>query len=94
LVSKRTDIDELAGFIARASTVYAQRMVADIFAHAEILTHFPKAGRKIPERNDARYREVQVPPFRLIYKLEDEQIKILTVIHSRRSAGKIIKALK
>lgn len=88
------DIEELAEFIARDSVVYADRMVANIFESAEILILFPKAGRKIPEKNDPKYREIQVPPFRLLYKLDGVRPIVLAVIHSKRDASKLIKKLR
>jgi toxin ParE1/3/4 len=69
-------------------------MVADLFSEAEVLISFPKIGRKIPERDDPKYREIHVPPFRVMYKLEQDNVVILTVIHSRRNTAKIVKKLK
>jgi len=92
--SALADIDELAEFIARDSKVYADQMVTEIFERAAVLERFPKVGKKVPERNDPTYRELQVPPFRILYKVEEGKVTILAAIHARRNARKVIGKLK
>ena len=48
------------------------------------LPDFPYSGRKIPEVNNKAYREIIYGAYRIMYKLEDEEILILAVVHSAR----------
>lgn len=40
-------------------------------------------GRVVPE-GDGRQREVAFDPYRIIYRIEDDDIYIVTVVHSAR----------
>lgn len=44
-----TDIDEIAGFIAEDSVVYAEIQVERFFERVGILKSTPRAGRIVPE---------------------------------------------
>jgi toxin ParE1/3/4 len=89
-----SDIEEIAGFIERDSLQYASLVTSEIFQSVKVLSQFPRIGRKVPERNDPKLREVQVPPYRVIYRLLDEGVTILTVVHSRRNVRKLLRKIK
>jgi toxin ParE1/3/4 len=78
------DVDEIARFISRDSVVYAKAMVSRFFEAVELLKDFPKGGRVVPEREDERYRELIVRPYRVIYRLFDDRVEILAVVHGAR----------
>ena len=78
------DIESIAAFIERDSPVYARAVVAKIFEKAEILREFSELGRTVPELNDSAIREIFVYSYRLIYKVEDERILCVAVVHGRR----------
>lgn len=48
------------------------------------LKRFPFTGRPIPELPDGERREVIVAPFRIIYRVVEDQVRILAVVHGRR----------
>ena len=78
------DIQAIAEYIARDSTVYAESTVERIFQAPERLTEFPKLGRVVPEKNDETIREVLVFQYRIIYEIVASEIHILTVVHGKR----------
>ncbi|MDP4221558.1 MAG: type II toxin-antitoxin system RelE/ParE family toxin [Bacteroidota bacterium] len=88
-----SDIEEIAAYIERDSKHYASLLVSEIFERGNLLSYFPRIGRKVPERNAPQIREIQVPPYRVIYKLAKEEILILTVLHSRRNVKKLLRRL-
>jgi toxin ParE1/3/4 len=88
-----SDIEEIAAYIERDSKYYADIIVSEIFDHARILSDFPRFGRKIPERNNPEIREIQLSPYRIIYKLTKDRIVIITVVHSRRNVRKLLRNL-
>jgi toxin ParE1/3/4 len=49
----------------------------------------PRMGRIVPERRSLGYREVMVPPYRLVYAIADGEIHILRLWHARRDPAGI-----
>ena len=78
------DIEAIANFIARDSDYYAQMYVINIFDAAERLELFPESGRIVPELNRKEIREVIFGSYRIIYRIKDKLVEILTVYHSSR----------
>jgi len=61
-------------------------MVERLRAQAAQLARFPESERIVPEYNDPYLREVLVPPYRLIYRLQSgrDRVQIIAVVHSSR----------
>jgi addiction module RelE/StbE family toxin len=78
------DIQAIAEYIARDSTIYAETTVEQIFQAPERLVQFPKLGRVVPEKNDESIREIFVFQYRIIYEILVSEIHVLTVVHGKR----------
>jgi len=78
------DIESIATYIEKDSPIYAKSVVSKFFEKAEILQEFPELGRKVPEFNDTTIREVFVYSYRLIYKLSQQEILFVAVVHGKR----------
>lgn len=78
------DIEAIAEYIARDSTIYAESTIERIFQAPEKLMQFPKLGRVVPEKNDDSVREIFVFQYRIIYEILASEIHILTVVHGKR----------
>jgi plasmid stabilization system protein ParE len=48
------------------------------------LANFPECGRKAPEFDDPAIREILVYSYRIIYRLEQQEVVIAAVVHGRR----------
>jgi len=77
------DIESIATYIEKDSLFYAKLVVSKIFEKAEILQEFPELGRIVPETNDETIREVFIYSYRLIYKIKDNTILFIAVIHGK-----------
>ena len=84
------DLDKIAEYIALDKPSAAKKLVGNVFTKVERLENFPKSGRKPPELNESRYREVVVPPCRVFYRIEDENIFILYVMRNEKRLRKFI----
>ena len=62
----------------------ARRWVEGLFDAARSLTKFPRRGRQVPELNRPEYRESIYGKYRVIYKVTDKRVNILTVRHGRQ----------
>ena len=78
------DVDEIAEFIARGSANYASAVVDKLLDAARKLSTFPFAGRVVPEVGDELIREKFVLNYRLIYRIHNEDVIVLAVIHGKR----------
>jgi toxin ParE1/3/4 len=58
--------------------------VTRIVSAADDLLQFPRIGRRVPEWDDDTIRERIVGSYRLIYRVRDEHILIIAVIHGAR----------
>ena len=84
------DLDEIAEYIALDKPSAAKKLVGNIFTKVERLENFPKSGRKPPELNKSRYREVVIPPCRVFYRIDDESIFIIYVMRNEKKLRKFI----
>jgi toxin ParE1/3/4 len=60
------------------------RLVKEIISQIERLADFPESGRIVPEFDITNLREVIYPPFRIVYRLDGNKIKIVRVWRSER----------
>lgn len=78
------DVDYIATYIAQDSESYAASVVRTILAKARMLSDFPHIGRIVPEFDDEAIREVFAYSYRIIYRVEDDEITIAAVIHGKQ----------
>jgi addiction module RelE/StbE family toxin len=77
------DIEEIAAYLRKDSPLYAQQVVEELIAASRRLTQFPLRGRTVPELA-ATHRECFVYSYRLIYRVEQNHVLIIAVIHGKR----------
>jgi len=80
----RDDLKALVSFIKTDSPGYAQTFGLHIQQRVEQLHHFPESGRKIPEDKHGTYRELIVGNYRVVYRVDEETVTIVTLIHGAR----------
>ncbi len=59
-------------------------LVEEVLARVETLTDHPELGRIVPEFGQAFLRELIHPPFRLVYRLDPGQVRVVRVWRSER----------
>ena len=69
-------------YISLNSPAYARGMVDKITRRSEQIANQPFSGRKVPEYDAEDIREIIEKPYRIIYKIQPDQIDVLAVIHS------------
>lgn len=74
---------EIGEWIATERPAAAVRIVDGLFDAAEHLVAFPLRGRRVPEFNERTdLREIFFEQFRIVYKMSDTHVNILTVRHT------------
>lgn len=79
------DIDAIAEYIARDSIELASIFVRRLFEATDHLELFPKSGRMIPEINNPYCREVIYGAYRIMYRIEENEIWITGIIQGARN---------
>jgi len=78
------DLDSAAEYIHKDSPVYAASFVDRALNAGRSLDKFAERGRIVPELNEENIREIFVYSYRLIYRIEGDQISVLALIHGYR----------
>ena len=78
------DVESIRAFIAQDSGVYAELVARRIVAAVERLHDFPESGRIVPERNVPELREVILAPYRVVYRLRQGTVEVVSLFRSSR----------
>jgi addiction module RelE/StbE family toxin len=68
-------------YISLNSPVYAKGMVDRITRRSSQIADSPLSGRMVPEYQAPDIRELIEKPYRIIYRIKQDQIDVLAVIH-------------
>jgi plasmid stabilization system protein ParE len=79
------DLQVIHEYIAKDSPGYANRTIEKIVGTVETIPAFPFLGRAVPEIGLPAIRERIVGNYRIMYRIAESAIQILTVHHSARS---------
>jgi addiction module RelE/StbE family toxin len=87
------DLKNIIEYIAEDSPQDALKILNKIRQKASDLYTLPERGRIVPELQDQglfQFRELIIPPWRLIYRISERKIFVLSVIDSRRNVEDIL----
>ena len=74
-------MDAICAHIALDSPAYAKRMVDRLTRRSQQIADFPFSGRRVPEYDIDKIREIIEGPYRIIYHIKPDQIDVVAVIH-------------
>ena len=89
------DLKEIINFISIDSPQNTLEILKSIKQQASSLYTLPERGRIVPElqgQGILQYRELIVPPWRLMYRIDERKVYILSVIDSRRNVEDVLLA--
>jgi len=78
------DIASIAEYIAEDSTEVASLFVHRLIEATDRLQDFPLSGRIIPEIDNLDCREVIYGAYRIMYRVEGDDVWITGVVHGAR----------
>ena len=84
------NLEDIADYIALSNPLAASKLVKEIFLKVDRLEQFPASGRIPPEIADLEYMEVVVPPCRVFYRQEKDNVFILFVMRHERDLHKFL----
>jgi plasmid stabilization system protein ParE len=86
--SAQSDLRRIIEYIARDNPIHARNIFHKIQRKTSHLYHFPMRGRIIPELHEQGvmlYREVVIPPWRVMYRISGQSVFVVAVVDSRRN---------
>ncbi|MGO8991455.1 MAG: type II toxin-antitoxin system RelE/ParE family toxin [bacterium] len=87
------DLIDIVEYMAADSPSTAFEIFKEIKHKASRLYTLPDRGRIVPELRDqgiVLYRELIVPPWRIIYRISQKTVYVLSVLDSRRNVEDIL----
>ena len=87
------DLIEIIEYISIDRPADALKILQKIKKMASSLHSLPERGRVVPELQDQGiliYREIVIPPWRIIYRISDNDVYVLTVLDARRNVEDIL----
>lgn len=87
------DLNQIKEYIYKDSIYYVDKTVNEIMNKVDYLSMFPYMGRKIPEYENEKLRELIYKSYRIFYKV-NSNISILRIIYHSRDILNLPKFLK
>ena len=87
------DLAEIIKFIARDSPINAMKVYKRIRKRANTLRTFPGRGHIVPELAELEvvtYRELSVPPYRILYRIEKAVVFVQAALDGRRDIRQLL----
>ncbi len=79
------DINFIAEYVARDSIDQATLLITRLIEATDRLQEFPFSGRMIPEIGNESCREVIYGSYRIMYRIEGDNVWITGVVHAARN---------
>jgi toxin ParE1/3/4 len=83
------DLESAADYIARDSAAYAAAFVREVRTAAQSLAEFAERGQVVPEFRDPALRELLIRPYRLVYRLSEDRVVVLALVHGAMRAWRV-----
>ncbi|HEX5444448.1 MAG TPA: type II toxin-antitoxin system RelE/ParE family toxin [Pirellulales bacterium] len=78
------DLQGIETYISRHSRNYAQGMIERIFGRVWQLESHALLGVVVPEYEDDSLRELLEDPFRIVYRILEDRVDVIAVVHAAR----------
>ena len=78
------DLEAICLFIARDAPQVAAAFADRVLRATDRLANFPRLGRVVPELGIENIKEIVVSSYRVIYRIRQEEVHLLTVHHGAR----------
>ncbi|CDO03634.1 Plasmid stabilisation system protein [Oceanobacillus picturae] len=79
------DLDNVCTYIAEDSEEYARMFARRIMEAIETAAVFPHSGRIVPELKDEKVREKVLSNYRIIYRINNDAVEVVRIIHNARN---------
>jgi toxin ParE1/3/4 len=84
------DLNDIAEYIAVSNINAAKNLVQKVFDKISRLENHPESGKRPEELINLNYREVNINPCRIFYKIDSDIVYILHVMRQERDLRKFL----
>ncbi|MGB7297251.1 MAG: type II toxin-antitoxin system RelE/ParE family toxin [Candidatus Aminicenantales bacterium] len=87
------DLISIIDYVFMESPSLAYEKFKEIRKRASSLNSYPERGRIVPELKEhgiIQYRELIISPWRIIYRVAEKSVHVLSVLDSRRNVEDIL----
>ncbi|HPA76617.1 MAG TPA: type II toxin-antitoxin system RelE/ParE family toxin [Deltaproteobacteria bacterium] len=87
------DLISIIEFIAEDNPAKANEIYLSIKKKAARLYTYPERSRIVPELQDQgimQYRELIIPPWRIMYRVSEKNVYVLTVLDARQNVEDVL----
>jgi toxin ParE1/3/4 len=84
------DLNDIAEYIALSNIDAAKKLTHKVFDKISRLEGHPESGKKPLELSNLNYREVNVNPCRIFYKVDSNKVYILHVMRQERDLRRFL----
>lgn len=90
------DLEEIVLYIAKDSRENAIRFHDKVIENANRLTTFPKLGLLVPDKkiSNSGFRMLIIDKYLLFYKVYNDEVSVLRVIHGSRDYPNLFSKMK
>ncbi len=74
------DLNDIAEYIFLSNIAAAKKLIKKIFDKISRLENHPESGKRLIELSNLSYREVNVNPCRIFYKVDINKVYVLHVM--------------
>ncbi len=89
------ELERIVDYISQEAPLAAERLFESITDQAVALESVPFRGRIIPELDRFEikvFRELLIPPYRLMYRIDGDRVLIVAVFDGRRNLEDVLLA--
>ena len=79
-----SDLCAIRDYIARDSQHYAQLQIERLISRVERAAGMPARGHPVHEFIESALREVHEGSYRIIYRIHDEDLQVVTIVHMKQ----------
>jgi toxin ParE1/3/4 len=84
------DLNDIAEYIAVSNINAAKNLVQKVFDKISRLENHPESGKRPEELINLNYREVNINPCRIFYKIDSDIVYILHVMRQERDLRRFL----
>jgi toxin ParE1/3/4 len=84
------DLNDIAEYIAVSNINAAKNLVQKVFDIISRLENHPESGKRPEELINLNYREVNINPCRIFYKIDSDIVYILHVMRQERDLRRFL----
>ena len=80
----KSDLEETCEYIAQSSESQAEAFAARVYVVVDSIRRLPHSGWVVPEYGDSEIRERLSGKHRIIYRVQGDSVRILTIIRGAK----------